>query len=53
MLQFIRFRDAKAALEQQGLNFEICHCAASGAVLNYPCTYLDMVRPNVVPVTLW
>lgn len=48
MLQFTRFLDAKAALEQEGLHFEIYHCAASGAVLNYPCTYMDMVRPGIL-----
>ena len=48
MGQFTRFLDAKAALEARGLHFEIYHCAASGAVLNYPCTYLDMVRPGIL-----
>ncbi len=48
MSQFTRFLDAKQALEQRGVHFEICHCAASGAVLNYPCTYLDMVRPGIL-----
>ena len=48
MLQFTRFLDAKKALEDRGLTFKICHCAASGAVLNYPCTYLDMVRPGIL-----
>ena len=48
MGQFTRFLDAKAALEARGLRFGIYHCAASGAVLNYPCTYLDMVRPGIL-----
>lgn len=48
MLQFTRFLDVKAALEERGIHFKICHCAASGAVLNYPCTYLDMVRPGIL-----
>lgn len=48
MRQFTRFLDAKAALEARGLRFGIYHCAASGAVLNYPCTYLDMVRPGIL-----
>lgn len=47
MDQFTRFLDAKAALEQRGITFKICHCAASAAVLNYPCTHMDMVRPGV------
>ena len=48
MHQFTRFLDVKAALEERGITFKICHCAASGAVLNYPCTYLDMVRPGIL-----
>jgi len=48
MLQFTRLLDARAALEESGVSFRICHCAASAAVLNYPCTYLDMVRPGIL-----
>lgn len=47
MLQFTRFLTLMDALEKRGIKFEICHCAASAAVLNYPCTYLDMVRPGL------
>ncbi len=47
MDQFTCFLDAKAALEQRGITFKICHCAASAAVLNYPCTHMDMIRPGV------
>ncbi len=47
MLQFTRFLDLLKKLEEKGVTFEICHCAASAAVLNYPCTYLDMVRPGI------
>lgn len=47
MDQFTRFLDAKTALEQRGITFKICHCAASAAVLNYPCTHMDMIRPGV------
>lgn len=47
MLQFTRFLDLLDTLEKRGIKFEICHCAASAAVLNYPCTYLDMVRPGL------
>ena len=35
------------ALKARGVTFAIRHCAASAAVLNYPCTYLDMVRPGI------
>ena len=47
MGQFTRFLDLLARLEQEGITFQIRHCAASAAVLNYPCTYLDMVRPGI------
>ena len=48
MDQFTRFLDAKAALEERGVHFAIYHCGASGAVLNYPCTHLDMIRPGIL-----
>ena len=48
MAQLTKFLDAKAALERRGISFPICHCASSAAVLQYPCTHLDMVRPGLV-----
>lgn len=47
MLQFTRFLDLLKALEGKGIKFKIHHCAASAAVINYPCTCLDMVRPGI------
>ena len=48
MLQFTRFLDVLEELEKKyGRTFEIRHCAASAAVLNYPCTHMDMVRPGI------
>ena len=47
MGQLTKFLDARAALEKLGVTFQICHCGASGAVLNYPCTHMDMVRPGI------
>lgn len=48
MLQFTRFLDTLEILEKTyGITFQIRHCAASAAVLNYPCTHLDMVRPGI------
>ena len=47
MLQFTRFLDILEALQARGLTFPIRHCANSGAVLNFPCTHLDMVRPGI------
>lgn len=47
MLQFTRFLDLLDRLKERGVEVEIRHCAASAAVLNYPCTYLDMIRPGI------
>ena len=48
ILQFTRFLDTLAALKDgYGREFEIRHCAASAAMLKYPCTHLDMVRPGI------
>ena len=47
MNQLTQFLDAKAALEERGIKFPIYHCGASSAVLNYPCTHMDMVRPGI------
>ena len=47
MDQLTRFLDAKAALEERGIKFRIYHCGASAAVLNYPCTHMDMIRPGI------
>lgn len=47
MLQFTRFLDLLEKLEAAGLRFPIRHCANSAAMLNYPCTHMDMVRPGI------
>ena len=47
MLQFTRFLELLERLEGRGIKFPIRHCAASAAVLYYPCTYLDMIRPGI------
>lgn len=47
MLQFTRFLDGVKGLEEGGVTGLIRHCAASAAVLKYPCTHLDMVRPGI------
>jgi len=46
--QFGLFLDVIAALEGRGIRFSLRHCANSGAVLNYPETALDMVRPGLL-----
>lgn len=48
MLQFTRFLDTLEELEKTySITFAIRHCAASAAVLNYPCTHMDMIRPGI------
>ncbi len=47
MAQFTDFLDLKAALADRGLDLKIYHCANSAAMLHYPCTHLDMVRPGI------
>lgn len=47
MLQLTRFLSVTRELEEKGVKIPIRHCAASAAVLNYPCTHLDMVRPGI------
>lgn len=37
-----------AALREKDVTFPICHCANSGATLDYPESYLDMVRAGVI-----
>ena len=47
MDQMDRFLAARAAVEEAGFSLKICHCAASSAVLHYPRTHMDMVRPGI------
>ena len=47
MRQLTRFLELLDKLEALHVKFEIRHCAASAAVLNYPCAHLDMVRPGI------
>lgn len=46
--QFQLFMDFIAAVEAGGFHFRLRHCANTGAVANYPETYLDMVRPGLL-----
>ncbi|MBE5890945.1 MAG: alanine racemase [Lachnospiraceae bacterium] len=46
--QFQLFCDVIHAVEAKGFTFRIKHCANTGAVANYPETYLDMVRPGLL-----
>lgn len=48
MAQFTRFLDVVDYLKNyHGVKFALRHCAASAAVLHYPCTHLDMIRPGI------
>lgn len=47
MRQLTRFFEVLDKLKCRGVEFEIRHCAASAAMLNYPCAHLDMVRPGI------
>ena len=47
--QFKLFLDViEAVAERGGVRFPIRHCANTGAVVNYPETALDMVRPGLL-----
>lgn len=46
--QFKVFNTAIEKIEEKsGQNFKIHHCTNSGAMVNYPQTYMDMVRPGL------
>ena len=46
--QFARFRASYEAVEAAwGQRFVIHHCTNSGAMISFPETYMDMVRPGV------
>lgn len=47
MEQLARFLAVTDGLAEKGLIIPIRHCAASAAMLNYPCTHMDMVRPGI------
>jgi alanine racemase len=46
-LQLERFRSIIAELKGQKINYGIAHCANSGAILDMPESYFDMVRPGI------
>lgn len=35
-------------LKEKGINFDIVHCANSGAIIDYPKTHLDMIRAGII-----
>ena len=46
--QFERFQEALTNLEEAGIDVPNKHCSNSGAVLNFPHTYLNQVRPGSI-----
>jgi alanine racemase len=47
--QYADFNALVSRLEKStGINFEIKHCANSGAMINYDWSYSDMVRPGLM-----
>jgi alanine racemase len=46
-LQLKRFRDLTEVLKAAGVNYGIAHTANSGAIVDMPDSYFDMVRPGI------
>lgn len=46
--QFEQFMEILGCLSREGLVIPVRHCANSAAVIEYPETHLDMVRPGIV-----
>ena len=46
--QFMCFAHTVEALEEEGISFEISHCANSGAIMDYPSLRMDMVRAGII-----
>lgn len=53
LLQAKRFKYAVNELKKSGVNFKICHCANSAAVLDYPEIHFDMVRAGIINYGLY
>jgi len=48
LLQLARFRDVIAKVNDLGISIPFKHCANSGAILDLPDSYFDMVRPGIM-----
>jgi len=46
-LQIKRFNDVIKSLKQRKINFGLVHAANSGAIIDFPESYYDMVRPGI------
>ncbi len=46
--QFEKFTEILVCLSREGLFVPVRHCANSAAIIEYPETHLDMVRPGII-----
>lgn len=46
-LQLERFKGIISELKEKGIDYGLAHCANSGAILDLPDSYFDMVRPGI------
>lgn len=46
--QIANFKKAVDEIKAAGINVNTVHCAASGAIISYPETWYDMVRPGII-----
>ncbi len=46
-LQIKRFNDILKSLKQLNIHYGLAHAANSGAIIDFPETYYDMVRPGI------
>jgi alanine racemase len=47
-LQLERFNEVLSKLKAEGINYGLAHAANSGAILDMPESYFDMVRPGIL-----
>ncbi len=51
--QLMRFRRALRHLEREGIPYSVAHIANSAALINYPGSRFDMVRPGLMSYGIW
>ena len=47
-MQIENFSRAIGSIKGAGITIPVVHCAASGAIISYPETWFDMVRPGIL-----
>jgi alanine racemase len=47
-IQLKRFNEVLSKLKAEGINYGLAHAANSGAILDIPESYFDMVRPGIL-----